>query len=181
MATYKDVFSIHANTNTHSFTHTSRYFQEKTKKEGSDWLNQNSHAARPIKSTTQIWLVTRHQYGISALVSQTSFGGETSGSVAKFWLFSQANHPLSSRWYVAAQPGDTNWFVSLIPCEQSKNIERLRVKEVSGQFFSQKFVRCHVNAALESCLWQTTIVCLYHVTKLFLYTCPFTVLVFSLK
>ena len=49
----------------------------------SDWLNQISHAARPIRSTTQIWVVTRHQYGISALVSQTSFGGETSGSVAK--------------------------------------------------------------------------------------------------
>ena len=32
----------------------------------------------------------RHQYGISALVSQTSFGGETSGSVAKCRLFSQA-------------------------------------------------------------------------------------------
>ena len=62
----------------------------------SDWLNQISHAARPIKSTTQIWVVTRHQYGISALVSQTSFGGETSGSVAKCWLFSQANHQLSS-------------------------------------------------------------------------------------
>ena len=31
-----------------------------------------------------------HQYGISALVSQTSFGGETSGNVAKCWLFSQA-------------------------------------------------------------------------------------------
>ena len=30
------------------------------------------------------------QYGISALVSQTSFGGETSGSVAKCRLFSQA-------------------------------------------------------------------------------------------
>ena len=29
----------------------------------------------------QIWVVRRHQYGISALVSQTSFGGETSGSV----------------------------------------------------------------------------------------------------
>ena len=60
--------------------------------------------------TTQIWVVllsgfaawemwfnqsealprSRHQYGISALVSQTSFGGETSGSVAKFRLFSQA-------------------------------------------------------------------------------------------
>ena len=34
--------------------------------------------------------MTRHQYGISALVCQTSFGGETSGSVAKCRLFSQA-------------------------------------------------------------------------------------------
>ena len=39
---------------------------------------------------TQIWVVTRHQYRISALVSQTSFRGETSGSVAKCRLFSQA-------------------------------------------------------------------------------------------
>ena len=54
------------------------------------WLNQISHAARPIRSTTQIWVVTRHQYGISALVSQTSFGGETTGSVAKCRLLSQA-------------------------------------------------------------------------------------------
>ena len=36
-------------------------------------------------------VVTRHQYGISALVSQTSFGGETSGSVAICRLYSQAN------------------------------------------------------------------------------------------
>ena len=57
----------------------------------SDWLNQISHATRPIKSTTQIWVVSRHQYGISTLVSQTSFGGETNGSVAKCRLFSQAN------------------------------------------------------------------------------------------
>ena len=56
----------------------------------SDWLNQISHAARPIRSITQIWVVKRHQYGIFALVSQTSFGGETSGSVAKCRLFSQA-------------------------------------------------------------------------------------------
>ena len=35
--------------------------------------------------------MTRHQYGISALVSQTSFGGEISGSVAKCQLFSQAS------------------------------------------------------------------------------------------
>ena len=56
----------------------------------SDCLNQISHAARPIRSTSQIFVVTRHQCGISALVSQTSFGGETSGSVAKCRLFSQA-------------------------------------------------------------------------------------------
>ena len=56
----------------------------------SDWLNQISHAARPIRSTTQIWVVTRHQYDFSALVSQTSFGEETSGSVARCRLFSPA-------------------------------------------------------------------------------------------
>ena len=39
----------------------------------SDWLKFFSHAARPIKTTTQVWVVTRHQYGISELVSQTSF------------------------------------------------------------------------------------------------------------
>ena len=56
----------------------------------SDWLNQISRATRPIRSTTQIWVVTRHQYGISVLISQTSFGGETSGSVANCRMFSQA-------------------------------------------------------------------------------------------
>ena len=56
----------------------------------SDWLNKISHAARPIRSTTQMWVATRHQYGISALVFQTSFGGETSDNVAKCRLFSQA-------------------------------------------------------------------------------------------
>ena len=55
-----------------------------------DWLNQISHQARPIRSTTHFWVVTRHQYGIYALVSQTSFGAETSGGVAKCRLFSQA-------------------------------------------------------------------------------------------
>ena len=62
----------------------------------SDWLNHVSHAARPIKSTTQIWVVTRHQYGISASISQTSFGRETSGSVAKCRLFSQAKRSIKT-------------------------------------------------------------------------------------
>ena len=45
---------------------------------------------RPIRGTTQIWLVTRHQYGISSPVPpQTSFRGETSGGVAKYRLFPQ--------------------------------------------------------------------------------------------
>ena len=35
--------------------------------------------------------MTRHQYGISALVSQTSFRGETVSGTAKSQLFSQAN------------------------------------------------------------------------------------------
>ena len=55
-----------------------------------NWLKQISHAARPIRSTTQMWEVTRPQYRISVLVSQSSFGGETSGSVSKCRLYSQA-------------------------------------------------------------------------------------------
>ena len=53
-------------------------------------VNQISHTARPIRSPTQIWVVTRHQYGISVLVSYTSFRGETVGGVVKYRLFSQA-------------------------------------------------------------------------------------------
>ena len=56
----------------------------------SDRLKQISLVARPIRSTTQIWVVTRHQNGISVLIPQTSFRGETSGGLAKYQLFSQA-------------------------------------------------------------------------------------------
>ena len=52
---------------------------------------------QPIRSTSQIWVVTRHQYGISAPISKTLFRGETTGgggtgggSVAKCLLYSQA-------------------------------------------------------------------------------------------
>ena len=57
----------------------------------SDWLKPIS--PRPIWSFTQIWLVTRHHYGISALVSPTSFRAETSSGVAKCQLFSQVTTP----------------------------------------------------------------------------------------
>ena len=56
-----------------------------------DWSCRVGNLIQPIRGTTQIWVVTRHQQGISALVSQTPFGGKTSGSVAKCRLFSQAS------------------------------------------------------------------------------------------
>ena len=43
----------------------------------SDWLKHISLAALSIRNATQIWVVTRHQYGISALVPQKSFRGKT--------------------------------------------------------------------------------------------------------
>ena len=59
----------------------------------SDWLKQMSQVAQHdqyTRSTTQIWIVMHHQYGISVLVSQMSICGETSGGIAKCRLFSQA-------------------------------------------------------------------------------------------
>ena len=46
----------------------------------SDWLKRISLAVRPIRSTTQIWVVTCRQHGISGLVLQTSFCWETSAA-----------------------------------------------------------------------------------------------------
>ena len=59
----------------------------------SDWLNQISHARGTTnkKRYTDLNSDASSVYGISALVSQTSFGGETSGGVAECPLFSQAN------------------------------------------------------------------------------------------
>ena len=56
----------------------------------SDWLKENSLAAEPIRSTTKIWVGIRHQYGISALVTQTSFCEGSSGDLAKRRPVSQA-------------------------------------------------------------------------------------------
>ena len=59
--------------------------------------------------TTQIWVVMRHQYGISLLISQTSFGGETSGKLMLqifgcflrlFWVgFSWPHHSKKVDWW----------------------------------------------------------------------------------
>ena len=60
----------------------------------SDWSCCVWNSIQQIRSTTQIWVVTRHQYGFSALVSQTSFGGETT-NVGYFLKLS-----LHLRWVV---------------------------------------------------------------------------------
>ena len=51
----------------------------------------------------QIWVVTRHQCGISALVSQTSFRGEASGGVAKCRQFSQRTVSVNHIHYATIQ------------------------------------------------------------------------------
>ena len=63
--------------------------------------------------TTQIWAVTRHQYGISAHVSQTSFGGETNGSDAKCQLFSQTAVATKNVQLVLQQCCKTSWIAML--------------------------------------------------------------------
>ena len=70
----------------------------------SDWLNQIPHAARPIRSATQIWVVTRHQHGISVLVSQTSFGGETSGSGRDPFKQNFRKFRSKTQWIGSVQP-----------------------------------------------------------------------------
>ena len=72
------------------------------------WLVEN--LLHPIRSNQKCYPnlgsdTSRHQYGVSALVSQTSFGGETSGGFAKCRLFSQATI-IPSR----SNPGQINIF-----------------------------------------------------------------------
>ena len=49
----------------------------------SDFLYRVGNLLQAIRSTTQTWVVTRRQHGISDLISQTSFRWETSGGVVK--------------------------------------------------------------------------------------------------
>ena len=55
-----------------------------------DWLKQISLATGPIRSITQNQVVTQHQYGISAVIAQTSLCRKTGSGVAKCLLFSLA-------------------------------------------------------------------------------------------
>ena len=66
----------------------------------SDWSCRARNLIQPIRNTTQILVVTRHQYEISALVSQTSFREETSGNVAKCRPFSQAKPDRPTQFFL---------------------------------------------------------------------------------
>ena len=56
----------------------------------SDWSFKKGNLLQPIRSTSQIWEVTAHRYGISVLIPQTPFYCETSGDEATCQLFFQA-------------------------------------------------------------------------------------------
>ena len=56
----------------------------------SDWSFRVGNLLQPIRGTTQIWVVTRHQCGISALVSQTSQGNEWRRRLINVGCFSHA-------------------------------------------------------------------------------------------
>jgi len=58
----------------------------------SDCLCSKGNLLQPIRDTIQILVVTHHHNGVSALVSQTSFGWEASSGIVKCWLFSQARN-----------------------------------------------------------------------------------------
>ena len=75
----------------------------------------------------QIWVVTRHQYGISALVFQTSFRGETSG-VAKCPRFFLVQCEASvTTTATATKILVIRWFLA---CNYSRSLSTLL--EVSG-------------------------------------------------
>ena len=65
---------------------------------------KQSNKSKVHSTLPQIWVLTRHQYGIFAFVSQTSFRGKTSGSVAKCRLFSQAK----SLYHLSVSQGKQN-------------------------------------------------------------------------
>ena len=55
-----------------------------------DWSCHLWNFLQLIRTSTQIWVVTCHQHGISVLVSETSFHGEIVSGAAECHLFSQA-------------------------------------------------------------------------------------------
>ena len=60
----------------------------------SDWSCPKGNLLQPIRSTNQTWVVKRHQYGISALFSLTSFRGEFGRKFFHTKLLSRLSHKI---------------------------------------------------------------------------------------
>ena len=76
----------------------------------SDWSCREGNLLHLIRSTTQIWVVTRHQYGISAIDPEKSFRGKVSDCVTKCRLFSQAiSNADSAHSQFQTKEGKTIW------------------------------------------------------------------------
>ena len=105
-----------------------------------DWLKPVSLAARPIRSTTQIWLVPR--YGISALVSQTSSRGETSGSTAKCLRLFQNSNALAS-WMDLVYLHRKSILSKAQSCQLQRILKGLRVQVPQHQILTHFLVLKH--------------------------------------
>ena len=88
--------------------------------------------------TTQIWVVTRHRNGISAFISQTSFGGETSGSVAKCRLFSHATASLRKDIFCFTVHY-RNFLVAMADEDWAAEVDELE-RQISGKVSYCRFV-----------------------------------------
>lgn len=51
------------------------------------WSCCMGNLLQSIRTTTQVWQVTHHQFEISTVIPQMSFRKETSGGIMKFQLF----------------------------------------------------------------------------------------------
>ena len=79
------------------------------------WLvAQSKKFASTNQMHQQIWAVIRHLYGISKLVSQTSFRGETSGGVKKCRLFSQDRYGSTTAYFCFLLIGVLSSFLSVV-------------------------------------------------------------------
>ena len=86
----------------------------------SDWLKREGILSQPIRRTTKM---TRHQYGISALVTQTaSFCEDSSGDLARRRLFSQATSLQAYNLVQRCSPWNFPHSMIILACVQTSPI-----------------------------------------------------------
>ena len=95
----------------------------------SDWLKKIFHAARPIRSTTKIWVMTRYQYAIPAPVSQTSFSGKPVVQSQNVSCVFKTTKNRQKNWNTGSQTGfkcnSTSFVLCTKLCNQLKSVKQL--------------------------------------------------------